>query len=106
MGARRAPSRYANSRREQQGHWASRAGALSWRISPDHTSIVVSFVSTGSAPEARILIASPEASAAMDAVTAASTPSVSHVACAPEGGSAYTQRRQAVRPGTIGIFKP
>src|SRR5580658_522834 len=97
MGARREPSRYTNCRRAQQGQSGSRSGTLIWRISPDQTSTVViralviwesdEFLVRASreasgdefAPHARIFSASATWSAAMVAVTGASTPSVSQV---------------------------
>src|SRR5580704_2288517 len=122
MGARREPSRYTNSRRAQQGQSGSRGGGAIWRISPDQTSTVVmralviwgsdeSPVLTdasrdGSAPHARIFSASATWSAAMAAVTGASTPSVSQVGCGVRGYSGYIQRRQAVRPGRMATFNP
>src|SRR5580704_4783742 len=111
MGARREPSRYTNSRRAQHGHSGSRAGALIWRISPDQTSTVViravvTWESGESGVHARIFSASATWSAAIVAVTGASTPSVSHVGCGVRGYSGYIQRRQAVRPGTMATFNP
>ena len=41
MGALRVPVRWTNWRRAQQGDWGSRAGEATCRISPLHTSTVV-----------------------------------------------------------------